>query len=66
MNKFAHFLRIFGLSIVGIIVFVLLCCGYHFLLEWLKTVWPDWGVALFSILSLALGISIIAWQDEKW
>lgn len=66
MNKFANFLRIFVLSIIGTIVFILLCFGYHLLLEWLKTVWPDWGVALFSIISLALGISAIVWQDEKW
>lgn len=66
MNKLTHFLLIFGLSIVSTIVFILLCFGYHLLLEWLKTVLPDWGVALFAVLSMAGGVSIIVWQDEKW
>ena len=66
MNKFIQFMRLFGLLTIFIITIIAVCFAYHELVEFLETIWPTWGVALFVIISMALGSAIVIWDEDKW
>lgn len=66
MNKFIQFMRLFGLLTLFIIAVIMACFAYHELIAFLETIWPTWGVALFVVLSLALGLAIVIWNEDKW
>lgn len=66
MNKFIQFMRLFGLLTLFIIAVIMACFSYHELIAFLETIWPTWGVALFVVLSMALGLAIVIWNEDKW
>lgn len=65
MNKFIQFMRLFGLLTLFIITVIMVCFAYHELITFLETIWPTWGVALFVVLSMALGLAIVIWNEDK-
>lgn len=66
MNKFIQVMRLFGLLTLFIIAVIMACFAYHELIVFLETIWPTWGVALFVVLSMALGLAIVIWNEDKW
>lgn len=66
MSKIVHFLIILGKSILLFTAVLLLCFGYHLLVQWLTTVWSDWATLLFIIFSASLFIAVIIWIDQEW